>query len=390
MTDQSRLDLSPLSGRRLRCRLAALASLPVLPIYLAARLKLRRRRCCSGPAPAVSACVALLAALAIVLAAVGLGHVAQAAAAFSMPDGGWPPLSPSSKVPVHQPQKLTRLEKTLGPHAPQHPQLQQPQQTQRRNVLSHGLTAIMGSFLGSGATFSPLTHAEDDPCSCCEKDWCGCGLECIDCHSYLKSRGYQVPLSLADAKAKAGTSRWPSALGWRSASMPRWRPAKDVELRAGASALEGAGQGLFATAALPKGTVMPPYQGPMLSYGQGQKGGNYVYCPYTSREALRDIEDKLPGAPALGDLSFCVDAKPAVEDNPSRLINAAATAAQCKEVNVEICEIGQVMYYRTTRPVPVGDELVTDYGSTYWGGLDSCQLVTDNDLMGKLNKLMKN
>ena len=84
------------------------------------------------------------------------------------------------------------------------------------------------------------------------------------------------------------------------------------------------------------------------------------------------------------------------------------------EVNTEICQLGSILYFRTVQDVPVGTELVTDYGRhlnwfpacasggrsrkpqnllsgigpgySYWPDFDSCQLVTANDLMARLEK----
>mmetsp|Transcript_76655 Transcript_76655/g.177833 ORF Transcript_76655/g.177833 Transcript_76655/m.177833 type:complete len:119 (+) Transcript_76655:1-357(+) len=118
---------------------------------------------------------------------------------------------------------------------------------------------------------------------------------------------------------------------------------------------------------------MPPYQGTTLTYAQGKRGGPYVWCPAQSGTELMDMDnDMASNGPKGQEMSFCVDAEKAVSGNPSRLINAAGNKEECKEVNVEICELGQVMYYRTTVPVPKGAELVTDYGSNYWEGLESC------------------
>ncbi|CAE7705972.1 unnamed protein product, partial [Symbiodinium pilosum] len=98
-------------------------------------------------------------------------------------------------------------------------------------------------------------------------------------------------------------------------------------------------------------------------------GGAYVWCPQSSGDT----------APA-----FCMDAAADDPDNPARLINAAANEDQCKQVNTEICQLGGILYFRTLQEVPAGTELVTDYGYSYWPDFDSCQLVTSNDLMARL------
>lgn len=231
----------------------------------------------------------------------------------------------------------------------------------------------MGPAAGSDRTVLKQ-RASDTDCSCCEADWCGCVDRCIDCHAYLKAKGYAVPADAQEAVAAAGRSRWPKALGWRSARMPGWLPVAESDLEMGNSTLEGAGTGLFTRRALPQGTVMPPYQGLSLTYLESKLGGPYVWCPAGPGTELMEYEDQgaVKESGKGRKMSYCVDAEPAAEGNPSRFINAAGSKAECKAVNVEICEIGQVMYYRTTKPVPPGGELVTDYGSNYWEDLESC------------------
>lgn len=70
-----------------------------------------------------------------------------------------------------------------------------------------------------------------------------------------------------------------------------------------------------------------------------------------------------------------------------------------REVNTEICQLGNVMYFRTTKEafwklkcggswqVQAGSELITDYGYGYWPDFESCQVTTKSNLMELLNRL---
>lgn len=229
--------------------------------------------------------------------------------------------------------------------------------------------SLLGSSLLSLISASPAFA--EPPCACCESDWCGCGAKCVDCHAYLSSRGYSLPADLASAVTSRGVSDWAAAVDWQTAEAPQWRPVQRDQVAAGPSKLPGAGRGLFARRALAKGAVLPPYKGQLQTFQTVTRGGAYVWCPQN------------PGDAAA---AFCMDAAADDPENPARLINAAANEEQCTQVNTEICQLGSILYFRTVQDVPAGTELVTDYGYSYWPDFDSCQLVTANDLMARLEK----
>eukprot|EP00439_Symbiodinium_sp_Y106_P060327 s1423_g8.t3 len=257
------------------------------------------------------------------------------------------------------------------------------QTTEVTDVSASGYSrrSLLGSSLLSLISASPAMA--ESPCACCESDWCGCGAKCVDCHSYLSSRGYSLPADLASAVKSRGVSDWAAAVDWQTAEAPQWRPVRKEKVSAGQSLLPGAGRGLFARRALAKGAVLPPYKGQLqtfqtvtrISDADGpnmlQCGGAYVWCPQNPSDASA---------------AFCMDAAADDPENPARLINAAANEEQCKQVNTEICQLGSILYFRTVQDVPAGTELVTDYGYSYWPDFDSCQLVTANDLMARLEK----
>ncbi|CAE7462176.1 Prmt7, partial [Symbiodinium sp. CCMP2456] len=200
---------------------------------------------------------------------------------------------------------------------------------------------------------------EDRSCSCCLQDFCRCPATC-ECLRVLRANGYKTPLDAGEALEQGGEVLLSASLKWPRGDFPAWRPL-EAQLAVRNSTLPGAGQGLFAAEAIAAGVVLPPYQGLSLLFADldrveySREVDNYVWCP-------RDR--KLEGEPWLP--SFCVDGQRLQRGNPARFVNAARMANQCDDVNLEICELGRVAYFRTLRPVSAGTELIVDYGSSYW------------------------
>ncbi|CAE7388253.1 Dnajc2 [Symbiodinium sp. CCMP2592] len=277
--------------------------------------------------------------------------------------------------------------------------------TLRRQVLTG---AWLGSTSLAAATLDP-NPAEARfkivglPCECCERDWCA--TTCIDlkqgqetkcnCHEFLSdyqsseqlvvSGGlYKLPADAARARldsieAGQGEEGWADHLSWRTANLLKWNPEDGKNLQIKPSTLgETAGDGLFTTVPLPKYTVLPPYQGKPLSLAEfrkmrGTSEMDYVYCPLREEALFNFTDEQLQTAEQAGAATtFCVDGRVAVEKNPVRFVNAARTKEQCKKVNVQICEFGDVAYFRTTKDVKKGSELITDYGSAYWEDFEGC------------------
>jgi len=189
--------------------------------------------------------------------------------------------------------------------------------------------------------------------------------------------GYSVPLD-ARAAYLAGDVLQASALDWRSGDFPRWAPLPGGSVGVGNSSLRDAGQGLFARAPITKGSVLPPYQGFILSRADMTRAEyvksdmNYVWCPRSSAFWLQETDaEEQPGLSAL-EPTFCVDSELSVRGNPARFVNGARTAAQCMQVNMEICELGDVAYFRTTRDIDPGSEMLIDYGPRYWSDFGGC------------------
>lgn len=209
----------------------------------------------------------------------------------------------------------------------------------------------------------PLAEAVGSCRDCCVADFCRC--QRCECWQILRSLGYRTPLDVNEA-LKQGVLR-AEALQWREASLPVWHPVADSQLEIRSSKI--AGLGLFAAEPLEATTLLPPYQGLSLlnadlnNLDYTQDEDNYVWCPPDRRQSAGPM-----------DPSFCVDGREvASSDNPARFVNGARTLEQCKEVNLEICELGEVAYFRTLKAIPVGSELLVDYGPGYWSDFGGCQ-----------------
>ncbi|CAE7713520.1 Dnajc2 [Symbiodinium pilosum] len=268
--------------------------------------------------------------------------------------------------------------------------------------------ALFGAMSLAGATLDPDPAAARFkivglPCECCERDWCA--TSCIDlkrgettkcnCHEFLSDLQsseqnvvigglYKLPADAARARldsieAGQGEEGWADHLSWKSANLLKWNVEDGKNLKIKPSTLGDAGDGLFATAALPKFSVLPPYQGKPLSLGEFRKMRasksemDYVYCPLREEALFNFTDEQLQTAEEAGAATtFCVDGREKAEKNPVRFINAARTPEQCKKVNVQICEFGDVAYFRTTKDVKKGTELITDYGGAYWEDFEGC------------------
>eukprot|EP00434_Breviolum_minutum_P006757 symbB.v1.2.005961.t1/scaffold344.1/size224651/3 len=91
--------------------------------------------------------------------------------------------------------------------------------------------------------------------------------------------------------------------------------------------------------------------------------GNYLWCS----------RDRAPDDQPL-QRSFCVDGKPmATSQNPARFVNGARSREQCQEVNLEICELGHIAYFRTLKSIDAETELLVDYGPGYWSDFAGCE-----------------
>jgi hypothetical protein len=115
------------------------------------------------------------------------------------------------------------------------------------------------------------------------------------------------------------------------------------------STIPNAGKGLFATVDIPKRTKLGEYKGKRLSEQQFQRTADTSYVWKVSARGK----------------NVYVDARRKVVNNPLRYVNGAISKRQKKKVNVEMYQYGQKVFYRTTKKVPAGTELIIDYGDEY-------------------------
>ena len=66
------------------------------------------------------------------------------------------------------------------------------------------------------------------------------------------------------------------------------------------------------------------------------------------------------------DKVICIDAKPHHKDNFIRYVNGAGNPKQCKQVNLEMIQENDRVYYKTTKRVMKGEELIVNYGDEYF------------------------
>lgn len=245
--------------------------------------------------------------------------------------------------------------------------------TRRLLLGSATVSSIFGSTKSTAADSvdnTEDTSSDAGDCKCCMQDWCGC-TGCLNCQPYLKTLGFEVPNTASQAHKEAGAS-WSNALRYRETftGLPGVSSVVSLEqVHVANSSLESAGKGLVADVALPKGAVFPPYNGRVLTFEEGTKGGDYVWCPSSAGVRMYLEEEEVQSSK---ELSYCIDSSKALDGNPVRFINGAATREQCKAANVELCEFGDVMYARTSNSVFAGAELITDYGDFYWQNGESC------------------
>ena len=109
--------------------------------------------------------------------------------------------------------------------------------------------------------------------------------------------------------------------------------------------------GVIARRDLPKGTVLPPYMGQLLSYREvGLREFNedmdYTWCPLKNGIVMLNMTpEELIAGPKAENMAFCVDSKEFtdVTKNPGRYVNGAKSPEQCELINVKMCELGRVM-----------------------------------------------
>lgn len=134
--------------------------------------------------------------------------------------------------------------------------------------------------------------------------------------------------------------------------LPR-RQHPQVEVRASGAA----GEGLFASAEIPKGTFV------------GEYTGRIVIVPQTEVRAISDSNDYLFALGLMGPferhgvlVQAFIDARPA--GNHTRFANHAEEP-NCASGSV-LLDDGWHVFLATNRDVAAGEQLLYDYGANYW------------------------
>lgn len=124
---------------------------------------------------------------------------------------------------------------------------------------------------------------------------------------------------------------------------------KKVELKK--SNIKQAGYGVFAKRDIPSHTCVGEYLGENIDDEEGAKREDKTYF---FRVFHKDGN------------SHIIDALPHAHSNIIKFINGVKTPQQRKLLNCESYQRGNKIYYRTLCDVKAGDELLVDYGPTYW------------------------
>ena len=127
---------------------------------------------------------------------------------------------------------------------------------------------------------------------------------------------------------------------------------KYIEVRK--SSIPSAGMGVFAKESLSEGQRIGEYKGQLISREEfkGKKDTYYVF--EVSRKVGKSYK------------TFYIDARYKKYSNILRYVNGARTTTQKRFINVRAYQYGGKIYYKTLKPLRKGEELLLDYGDSYW------------------------
>lgn len=117
------------------------------------------------------------------------------------------------------------------------------------------------------------------------------------------------------------------------------------------STIKQAGYGVYCKRDIQAKTRVDEYVGEIIDDEEGAKRQDKTYF---FRVMYKDGN------------SHIIDALPHEHSNIMKFVNGVKTAQQRKRQNCEAYQHGSKIYYRTTRDVKAGEELLVDYGPTYW------------------------
>ncbi len=120
------------------------------------------------------------------------------------------------------------------------------------------------------------------------------------------------------------------------------------------SRIRQAGLGLFAKKPVSKNTRLGYYKGELKTSEEFQRirDTSYIF------EVSRKVGDRYK--------LFYIDAKNKRKSNFLRYINGAKTPSQKARVNTKAYQYRGEIYYKTLRKIMPGEELLLDYGDSYW------------------------
>ena len=120
------------------------------------------------------------------------------------------------------------------------------------------------------------------------------------------------------------------------------------------SNIPGAGMGAFARTKISKGQRIGEYTGRLLDAESYDKLRNKLYT--------FEVAKKYRGRY----YTFYIDASNPKKSGLLRYVNGALGKQQRKAINVESYQYAEKIYYRATKNIKPGDEIIIDYGDNYW------------------------
>ena len=112
-----------------------------------------------------------------------------------------------------------------------------------------------------------------------------------------------------------------------------------------------AGNGAFAKTIIPKGTRIGEYNGKLLSLLE--------YEALEDKSYVFEVAKKYQNRYYL----FYIDA---MRGDDLRYVNGAYGEDQSSQINVESYQYAERIFFRATRTILPGEELLIDYGDNYW------------------------
>ena len=120
------------------------------------------------------------------------------------------------------------------------------------------------------------------------------------------------------------------------------------------SSIPQAGMGIFAKEPISANQRIGHYQGELKTSEQFEKMRDTTYTFEISKKVANRYK------------LFYIDAKNKRKSNFLRYINGAKTSSQRRKINTTAYQYKEKIFYKTTKAVKAGEELIIDYGDSYW------------------------